>query len=427
MLPAPPRYPSSFTWMVAAQFAAALADNALLIVAMVWLDLHGHPAWTAPLLKVGFNLSFVVLAPFVGALADAWPKAAWMTALNGVKALGALAVLLGLNPLLALMFMGMATSAYAPAKLGWMTETVASPHLIGANGWLKASLVCAVLLGTGFGGWLVSPAWLLSSPAQGLQQALAALHTSPTEALTDSLCVLLLVYLGAMLCSALVCESGSPRMPFSTSAQSLLARFAADVPVLWRDATARLALLATMLFWGIGAVLQFAVLRWAHESLGLAMHEATYLQASVALGVMAGALAAGRWVRLEHAAHLLWAGMGLAGLLALLPWAPDWQAAAALLTLAGAAAGLMVVPLNALLHRRGHQLLGAGAAIAVQGFFQNASVLAALGLYMGLLNWAPNMNIVLTAVAGMVAVATGRLLTMSRGRLRPAPTEGLQH
>ena len=427
MLPTPPRYPSSFPWMVVAQFAAALADNALLIVSMVWLDWHGYPVWAAPLLKVSFNLSFVLLAPFVGALADAWPKAAWMTALNGVKALGALAVLLGVNPLLALLLMGMATSAYAPAKLGWMTETVAGPHLVGANGWLKASLVCAVLMGTAFGGWLVSPVWLLSSPAQGLQQTLESLGLSQAGALTGSLCVLMLMYLGAMLCNAVVRESGTPRMPCSTDVQSLLARFAADVPVLWQDATARMALLATMLFWGVGAVLQFAVLRWARESLGLAMHEATYLQASVALGVMAGALAAGRWVRLEHAPHLLWAGLGMAALMALLPWAPHWQAAALILTLAGAAGGLMVVPLNALLHRRGHQLLGAGAAIAVQGFFQNASVLVALGFYMGLLTWAPSMGTVLTTCAVVVAVATWRLLALSKARLRPVPTAGLQH
>jgi hypothetical protein len=64
----------------------------------------------------------------------------------------------------------------------------------------------------------------------------------------------------------------------------------------------------------------------------------------------------------------------------------SWQATVA------AAGGLMVVPLNALLHRRGHQLLGAGAAIAVQGFFQNASVLLALSLYMLLLTLDQSMG-----------------------------------
>lgn len=414
MLPSPPRYPSSFPWMVAAQWAAALADNALLIVSMVWLAQHGYPAWAAPLLKVDFNLSFVLLAPFVGAVADALPKAAWMTGLNGLKALGAGAVLLGLNPLLALLLMGMATAAYAPAKLGWMTESVLGPQLVAANGWLKASLVGAVLLGTALGGWLVSPTWLQSAWGQTLPQWLAPLGLGTAGGLAGSLLALLFIYALAMGLNAGVAESGTPRMPCTAKASALLARFAADVPVLWQDAQARLALLATMLFWGVGAVLQFAVLRWANEALGLAMHQATYLQACVALGVMAGALAAGRWVTLDQAPKVLWAGVLMALLMALLPWTSHWQAAAALLVLAGAAGGLMVVPLNALLHRRGHQLLGAGAAIAVQGFFQNASVLLALGLYTVAVALELGMASLLTGLAGLVAAASLGLLAQAQ-------------
>ena len=43
--------------------------------------------------------------------------------------------------------------------------------------------------------------------------------------------------------------------------------------------------------------------------------------------------------------------------------------------------GAMVVPLNALLQHRGHQLLAAGSSIAVQGFNENLSVLVMLGVY----------------------------------------------
>lgn len=39
------------------------------------------PPWWAPLLKLGFTPAYVVLAPFVGALADAVPKAWPMMAL----------------------------------------------------------------------------------------------------------------------------------------------------------------------------------------------------------------------------------------------------------------------------------------------------------------------------------------------------------
>jgi hypothetical protein len=308
-----------------------------------------------------------------------------------------------------------------------MTECVAGPQLVGANGWLKASLVCAVLMGTALGGWLVSPAWLLSGPSVALQQTLTLFGLGEAGVLTGALAMLLLLYGLSVALNALVSESGTPRMPCTAKPGDLLARFAADVPVLWQDARAQVALLATMLFWGVGAVLQFAVLRWARESLGFAMHEATYLQASVALGVMVGALAAGRWVGLDQAPQLLWAGLGMAGLMVLLPWASQWQAAAAILALAGAAGGLMVVPLNALLHRRGHQLLGAGAAIAVQGFFQNASVLLALSLYMLLLTLDQSMGTVLTAAGVLVAVASWRLLTLTKQTVRPAPTELTAH
>jgi hypothetical protein len=55
--------------------------------------------------------------------------------------------------------------------------------------------------------------------------------------------------------------------------------------------------------------------------------------------------------------------------------------AVVLLALVGAIGGILVVPLNALLQHRGCTLLSAGRSIAVQGFNENASVLAMLGVY----------------------------------------------
>jgi hypothetical protein len=46
-----------------------------------------------------------------------------------------------------------------------------------------------------------------------------------------------------------------------------------------------LSLAVTTIFWGLGATLQFAVLRWAADVLGLPLSEAAYLQAAVAEGV----------------------------------------------------------------------------------------------------------------------------------------------
>ena len=60
-------------------------------------------------------------------------------------------------------------------------------------------------------------------------------------------------------------------------------------------------------------------------------------------------------------------------------------AAVQLLLAVGALGGALVVPLNALLQHRGHEVLSAGESIAVQNFNENLSVLAMLGVYAALL------------------------------------------
>jgi LPLT family lysophospholipid transporter-like MFS transporter len=139
----------------------------------------------------------------------------------------------------------------------------------------------------------------------------------------------------------------------------------------------------TTIFWGVGATLQFIVLRWAAEVLQLPLSQAAYLQGVVALGVIVGATRAGRWVPLSAARRMLGFGVLLGG---------DAAAgsrhtlvlAVPLLVVVGAVGGLLVVPLNALLQHRGCQLLSAGRSIAVQGFNENASVLAMLAGYAAL-------------------------------------------
>jgi LPLT family lysophospholipid transporter-like MFS transporter len=113
--------PPGFGLLIAAQFASALADNALLIVTIALLQERGLPAWWAPLLKLGFTLAYVVLAPFVGVLADAFPKARLMACMNAVKVLGVLALLAGVHPVAALAVVGLGAAAYAPAKYGLVT------------------------------------------------------------------------------------------------------------------------------------------------------------------------------------------------------------------------------------------------------------------------------------------------------------------
>jgi len=63
-----------FYFFLSAQFLSALADNALLFAAIALLANMQAPEWHQPLLLQFFVISYIFLAPFVGAIADAFPK-----------------------------------------------------------------------------------------------------------------------------------------------------------------------------------------------------------------------------------------------------------------------------------------------------------------------------------------------------------------
>ena len=77
-----------------AQFFSAFGDNALLITAIALVKADGHAGWI-PLLQAFFVIPFILLAPFVGALADAFPKGRVMLFANGLKLVGAASMAAG--------------------------------------------------------------------------------------------------------------------------------------------------------------------------------------------------------------------------------------------------------------------------------------------------------------------------------------------
>ena len=90
-----------FHTIIAAQFFSSLADNALLIAAIALLIEMQAPEWMTPLLKLFFTISYVMLAPFVGAFADSFPKGRVMLVTNAVKIVGCLLMFMTVHPLLA--------------------------------------------------------------------------------------------------------------------------------------------------------------------------------------------------------------------------------------------------------------------------------------------------------------------------------------
>jgi MFS transporter, LPLT family, lysophospholipid transporter len=416
-------WPTGFASLIGAQFVSALADNALLIVAIALLELQGLPGWWAPLLKLGFTLWYVLFAPLVGPLADAFPKGRVMAAMNGVKIAGVLALALGLNPVAAFAIVGLGAAAYAPAKYGLVTELVGPERLVAANAWLEVSVVSAVLMGAVLGGVLISPALLSTDVWADLSQAVPFMQAG---VLNVSLLALLLLYLVASGLNWAVPKSGARYPPTDVAPAALWRNFGHANGVLWRDTQGGLAMAATTVFWGAGATLQFVVLRWGVDHLDLTLEHAAYLQAAVAVGVMLGAGWAGRWVALRHAPRMLWAGVLLGVAVPVVGGVQHIGLAVLGLAALGALGGAMVVPLNALLQHRGHHLLTAGRSIAVQGFNENAGVLAMLALYAaaqaGGLGILPTMWLLGLGVAGAVLV----LLWRWRSRAMTVASESLQ-
>lgn len=103
-----------FYTIMSAQFFSSLADNALFVTAVELLRTGGAPDWQSAALVPMFALFYVLLAPFVGAFADALPKGRVMFISNAIKVVGCLLMLFGHHPLLAYAVVGLGAAAYSP-------------------------------------------------------------------------------------------------------------------------------------------------------------------------------------------------------------------------------------------------------------------------------------------------------------------------
>jgi MFS family permease len=377
--------PQGFYFLIGAQFASGLADNALLILGIYFLNEQGYPGWWAPLLKFSLTLSYVLLASVVGPLADAFAKNRLMAFMNALKILGVVMLLTGVFPMLAFALIGLAASVYAPAKYGLVTESVPPRLLVRANAWLEVSVVLSVILGVALGGALAGLA------ESGVWAQWGRSITSQSDLLIQTQALpSMAIIVGVYLIAAALNFGLTPMnqrgviVPLTRHAVRL-STFWKTNQRLWRDPLGGVSLYVTTLYWGVGAVMQFAVLVWAQQTLGLSLKYGAYLQALVALGVIMGAVLAGRTFKLHSARQTLPWGLLLAVLLPVMVITTNLWVAIPLLLLAGFSGGMLLVPMNALLQHRGMQVLSSGRSIAVQGFNENLSVLVMLAAYSLLL------------------------------------------
>jgi len=397
-----------FYTIMAAQFFSSLADNALLIAAIALLIELAAPEWMRPLLKLFFTLSYVVLAPFVGAFADSMPKGKVMFITNTIKVAGCAMLFFTVHPLLAYAVVGFGAAAYSPAKYGILTELLPPERLVAANGWIEGTTVGSIILGTMVGGALISPTistWLLSIDLPMIDTGI----DSPAE---SAILVIALIYLLAAAFNLRIPDTGARYPKQHTNPIKLAQDFWHCNVTLWRDKLGQISLAVTTLFWGAGATLQFIVLQWAEVQLGMPLDKAAILQGIVAVGIAGGAIFAARFVPLKNAPSVLKLGVAMGLIVPLMTLVHSLAGSIPLLIMIGTLAGYFVVPMNALLQHRGHVLLSAGHSIAVQNFNENLNVLLMLGLYALLIKADMHVNVVIVIfglfVAGTMALVIRR-------------------
>jgi hypothetical protein len=257
-------------------------------------------------------------------------------------------MLIGVHPLAAYAVVGLGAAAYSPAKYGILTELLPSSQLVKANGWIEGLTIASIILGVLLGGQLVG---------QTLSSSLLSLDVpfidtgidTPAEA---AICLLVLM----------------PDFWHCTQR-------------LWQDKLGQITLATTTLFWGVSGNLRYIVLAWSAAALGYSTTQASSLVGVVAIGTALGAVVASMKMRLDHAPRVIPLGIGMGLMVLAMNFIDNLWLAVPLLIVLGALGGFMVVPMNALLQHRGHNLMGAGRSIAVQNLNEQLCILGLGGLY----------------------------------------------
>ena len=366
-----------FYTIMSAQFFSSLADNALFVAAVQLLRSADSPGWQQAALVPMFALFYVVLAPFVGAFADSLPKGRVMFLSNFVKIVGCVFMLFGTHPLMAYAIVGLGAAAYSPAKYGILTELLPASQLVKANGWIEGLTIGSIILGVLLGGQLVGQ---VIAPML-LSIDLPIITTSVDTPAEAAIASLILVYMLAAWFNLRIPLTGVLMRPMPRNALTLLPDFWACNRRLWNDKLGQISLAATTLIWGVAGNLRYIVLAWAAVALGYGVTQASALQGVVAIGMAIGAVVASSRMRLEDGPRVITLGIAMGFLIIFLIFIDKvWMAAPFLVGL-GALGGFLVVPMNALLQHRGHNLMGAGRSIAVQNFNEQACILVLGGLY----------------------------------------------
>lgn len=376
--------------LLGAQFLTAFADNALLFTAFAMLLKAPRGDWYVPALQASFLVAFVVLAPWVGPLADRRPKPHLLLIGNVLKASGAGLMFAGIEPMAAYALVGTGAAVYGPAKYGILPELVGRDRLVRANGWVEGSTIVAIVLGT-----VVGPRVADRSVPLAFIVAIACYVASAVAALA------------LPRLAAVQRDAAAGIRPFVGRMRSLF-----DV------ATARFAMLGNSLFWASAAVLRLLLVAWAPVVL---LTETTAdvgdLTLFLALGIVVGALVVPRLIPIQRLRRARLAAYAMGACILVFSLIDSTWPARAVLVAIGVCGGMFLVPINAALQNIGHRTIGSGRAVALQSFFENSAMLTSVAVYTAAVAAGARPVASIVVVGGLVLLAT----TLVSWRLPPDP------
>jgi MFS family permease len=323
---------------------------------------------------------------------------------NAIKVVGCLMMLFGTHPLIAYAVVGLGAAAYSPAKYGILTELLPPSQLVKANGWIEGLTIASIILGVVLGGQLIGPR--VAPLLLGIDFPLVDLgiDTGPEAAIAS----MVLLYVIAAGFNLRIPRTEAALMPMDQPF-ALVRDFSQCNAKLWADKLGQISLATTTLFWGVSGNLRYIVLAWAAAALGYGTTEAAKLVGVVAIGTAVGAVVASVAMKLDRATSVIPLGIGMGLLVILMNFISNVWVAAPFLIALGALGGYLVVPMNALLQHRGHNLMGAGRSIAVQNFNEQACILGLGAFYTAMTKFGLSAFGAIT-IFGIVVAGTMELI-----------------
>jgi LPLT family lysophospholipid transporter-like MFS transporter len=344
-----------FSLLLMCQFLSAFADNAILFtVISIVMQSQQLASWYVPALQSVFLISFVILAPWVGAIADQHAKSRVLLTANLIKSLGTALLLLNVEPLIAYAVVGAGAAIFSPAKYGILPELASHDLLVKANSWIEGSTILAILSGMAIGAKMAD----------------------------YSITLALSVTLGLFLVSAITTFLFPTKVSKKPRQGSQIKDFYRQIKQFFVSPRSRFAILGGSLFWASAATLRVIIVAWAPLILFVKnATEIANLTLFLAVGIIAGSALVPRIIPLEHLRRVRFPAALMAVFIFVLGFADSLWFSRIILFVIGIAGGMFIVPINAALQELGHKSIGSGGAVALQNFFQNAAMLIAVGIY----------------------------------------------